>query len=243
MDLLISGIGKSLNRIRVLQGVQFELSRGRILGILGPNGSGKTTLLKILALIMAPDQGVYQINGIDALKFPNELRPKLGYVPQDIALFEDLTALDNLIYWSNPQKPHHKDDYYQILAQFDLSSYAHKRVYTMSGGMKRRLNLAVALLNAPEFLILDEPLVGVDIMQRQSLVMHLRQLAQGGMTQVITSHDANAVIDLIDQVMVIHDGSIRYNHPRAAFLDRCNDLHKSVDDTILQILDQSGGNN
>ncbi len=234
--ITITDISKSIKKAVLLDEISFSLPKGKVLGILGPNGAGKTTLLKILAMVMKPDHGHYLINDEDALRNPKFFRQLIGYVPQDLALFDEISVLDNLIYWSNPQIRHNHKNYRQLLAKFELDDIRRKKVRTLSGGMKRRLNLAVAMINAPEILIMDEPLVGVDVLQLKHLKRYLRQLSAGGVTQVITSHNASALIDLVDQIMLIHQGVVRYYQYKAAFLSLCNHNLGSVDEQILKII-------
>jgi ABC-2 type transport system ATP-binding protein len=236
----VSAITKSFNHTQVLENISFKLSKGKVLGILGPNGSGKTTLLKILALVMKPDHGSYSIQGDDVFKASNKFRSLIGYVPQDIALFDELSVMDNLIYWSRPGVNHGKDKYHQLLKIFEIDAYTRKKVFTLSGGMKRRLNLAVAMINSPQILIMDEPMVGVDILQLKHLQDHLRSLAETGITQIITSHNANAVINIIDQVLLIYEGKMRYFQDKSDFMALCDNNFGKLDDTILKLIYSQG---
>lgn len=232
----LQGITKKYKQTPVLDNVSFTLERGKILGILGPNGAGKSTLLKILALVLDPDQGSYFFDDTDAIKYAKTLHPKIGYVPQELALYEDLSVLDNLIYWSNTSWKQSRRQIEQLLVDFELSDLSKKRVNTLSGGMKRRLNLAVAMINSPQFLIMDEPLVGVDIVQLTLMRAFLSSLASKGITQVITSHTANAVLDILDDVLIINQGKIKFHDSKSGFLSICNNDLQKVDETIIRIM-------
>jgi ABC-2 type transport system ATP-binding protein len=230
------GISKQYKQTTVLDDVSFSLQKGRVLGILGPNGAGKSTLLKILALVLDPDKGSYSLADSDALKNAKTLHPMIGYVPQDLALYEDLSVLDNMIYWSNTSLKQSRSRINQLLAEFELDSLSTKRVSTLSGGMKRRLNLAVAMINSPQVLIMDEPMVGVDIVQLTLMRAYLSSLAKEGITQVITSHTAGAVLEILDEVMIMNKGKIKFFDTVAGFMTVCdNDLQK-VDETIIKIM-------
>jgi ABC-2 type transport system ATP-binding protein len=232
--LQVRGITKAFKQNSLLQDISFEVATGKVLGILGPNGAGKSTLLKILALVMQPDGGSYTIDDTDALKSPDGLRPLIGYVPQDLALYEELSVIDNLVYWSNGN--FRRADLIHILEQFELTPYTKKKVGVLSGGMKRRLNLAVALINSPQILIMDEPMVGVDLLQIQHLRTHLTHLAATGVTQVITSHISSAIIDLVDDVLILNEGKILFHKEKNDFLALCEENQGKVDETILKII-------
>lgn len=237
----VNAITKSFNHTNVLENVSFRLDKGKVLGILGPNGSGKTTLLKILALVLKPDQGTYSIKGEDAFKTSQKFRSMIGYVPQDVALFDELSVMDNLLYWTRPGDHHHKVKYHELLEIFEIDEYSRKKVFMLSGGMKRRLNLAVALLNDPMILIMDEPMVGVDILQLKHLQEHLRHLASLGITQIITSHNASAVINIVDQILLMYDGKMRYFKEKSDFLALSDHNFGNLDETILRLIYSEGG--
>ncbi len=232
----IQGISKRYKQNTVLENVSFSLPKGRVLGILGPNGAGKSTLLKIMALVLDPDGGTYQLNQMDAFKHAKTLHPMIGYVPQDLALYEDLSVQDNMLYWTNTSWKESRPVIHRLLAEFELDHLASKRVSTLSGGMKRRLNLAVAMINAPQLLIMDEPMVGVDIVQLTLMRAYLTSLAKTGITQVITSHTAAAVLEILDDVMIMNKGRIKFYDNVTNFMSACdNDLQK-VDETIIKFM-------
>lgn len=232
--LQVRGISKAFKQNSLLQDISFELQEGKVLGILGPNGAGKSTLLKILALVMQPDRGTYTIDGVDALKNSDQFRPAIGFVPQELALYEEISVMDNLIYWSNGKS--RRSEYETLLEQFELLPYARKNVNVLSGGMKRRLNLAVALINSPKLLIMDESLVGVDLLNLQHICNHLAGLKAEGVTQVITSHISNSIIDLVDDVLILNEGRILYHDSKENFLALCANNQGKVDETILGII-------
>ena len=205
-----TALSKSYGKQKVLQDVSFALGEGRVLVILGPNGAGKTTLIKILALIARPDSGTLCIGGQDALRDTRQLRPLIGYVPQDVALFEDLSVRDNLMCWSGQRGKPARAQAERLIEELDLSSFASKKISALSGGMKRRVNLAVAMLDEPKVLILDEPLVGVDIEQRQLILGSLRKLRQSGVSMIVASHHAEEMMSLADEFMVMKDGKILF---------------------------------
>jgi ABC-2 type transport system ATP-binding protein len=223
-DILIEAtdIEKSYGKQKVLSGVSFTLEEGHVMGILGPNGAGKTTLIKILALLARPDGGTLRIGGYDALRDIKLIRPYIGYVPQDVALFEDLTVRDNLLCWSGQSGAGARVQAERLIEELSLSSFASKKVSALSGGMKRRVNLAVAMLDGPKVLILDEPLVGVDIEQRQLINQCLKKLAQSGVSMIIASHHAEEMMALADEFMVMKDGEILFLGSAAQLLELKN---------------------
>lgn len=203
--LSVSDLSKSYSKNKVLCNVSFSLDKGKILGILGPNGAGKTTLLKTLARLNNPDTGEILIDDIPI----KESKEIIGYVPQEIALFDELTVYDNLLCWSKLPKKKAKQKAEQLIEDFNLEKLYKKSVRTLSGGMKRRTNIAVALLNDPSILIMDEALVGIDIEQREYIIMMLNRLANNGITQVISSHYAGEILPLVEKFMILKNGSVK----------------------------------
>jgi ABC-2 type transport system ATP-binding protein len=233
-------LSKAYGKQNVLNNVSFMLEKGRVMGILGPNGAGKTTLIKILALIAQPDTGTLKYNGRDAARESRLLRPLIGYVPQDVALFEDLSVRDNLMCWSALKGRAAKEQAALLIEELCLSSFASKRVSALSGGMKRRVNLAVAMLDHPEVLILDEPLVGVDIEQRQQINQSLKKLALSGVTQIIASHHVDEMMTLADELMVMKDGNIRFIGKSEKLIElRDRGANATLDEVVLELLNNN----
>lgn len=226
-----AGLYKSFGKQRILNNVTFTLEKGHVLGILGPNGAGKTTLIKILALIARPDGGTLKVNGQDAFRETHLIRPLIGYVPQDVALFEDLSVRDNLTCWSGRKGRTAREQAERLIDELNMASFAMKRVSALSGGMKRRVNLAVAMLDDPQVLILDEPLVGVDIEQRQQIIELLKTLSDSGVTQIIASHHVEEIIPLAGEMMVMKDGEM-------LFTGKADELIKMRDASACATLDE-----
>lgn len=210
-------ICRSYGRKRVLQSISYSLNRGQVLGLFGPNGSGKTTLLEIAALASKPSAGQLLHHGEAFLTRVAKIRPLIGYVPQDIALFEELTVMDNLRCWSRLPRDRAKVRIVEVSALLNLEAIIGQRVMTLSGGMKRRVNLAVAMLGNPSLLVLDEPFAGVDYEHQEIMRKVLARLSGAGVSQIISSHHVDDLLPLLDQIMVLRDGRLLYYGSRDDF--------------------------
>jgi ABC-2 type transport system ATP-binding protein len=191
--------------------VDLAIPRGRIFGLLGPNGAGKTTLMSMLCGLLAPSRGEIRVNGENVRDAGAALRRRLGLVPQDLALYPGLTARENLAYFGGVQglsgeRLKQRIDY--CLETAGLTALAERRAETFSGGLKRRLNLVIALIHEPELLILDEPTVGIDPQSRRFIHDNLRRLNAGGLTIVYTSHYMEEVEQLCHELAIIDHGQI-----------------------------------
>lgn len=202
--LEVKSINKSYGKRHVLDNFSMTAKRGEIIGLVGENGAGKSTLLKTLATLLKPDSGEIYLNGKTYNKYFKGHRKIIGYVPQDIAVWEDLTALENMKFFAklSPVKktvPELKE----LLNNIQLDRHDTK-VSKLSGGMKRKLNLAISLINNPEFLLLDEPTAGIDLKSRIEIGEFLKSLAINNDTLIIyTSHDMNEIKEVCDHVVVI----------------------------------------
>jgi ABC-2 type transport system ATP-binding protein len=211
MHVLARGLKRAHRGVDALDAVTIELKPGQITAVLGANGAGKSTLLRIIALVEAPGGGELLMDGRNALPQPGTFRDAIGYVPQDIALFEELTARENLLCWARGKATAGTLD--ALIDSLGMAQFASKRVSALSGGMKRRVNLAVALLNHPRLLVLDEPFVGMDTDQRSIVVRVLRSLSAQGVTQIISSHQPEVFRHLAEHVLVLEHGHVAYNGP------------------------------
>ena len=205
----IKDVTKSYGRQKVLQNVSFEIMEGELFGLLGPNGAGKSTLIDILTGIQSMDSGEIFINGKSIKTDKVEIRKHLGLVPQDIALLEELNAVDNLEYFGGLYGlagTELKSQIEKLLEVAGLTDKKKEKVKNYSGGMKRRLNIAVAMLHNPSILILDEPTVGVDAQSRQHIFDYIQSLAEQGTTILYTSHYMEEIETLCKRVFILDLG-------------------------------------
>lgn len=205
----IKDVTKSYGRQKVLQNVSFEIMEGELFGLLGPNGAGKSTLIDILTGIQSMDSGDIFINGKSIKTDKVEIRKHLGLVPQDIALLEELNAVDNLEYFGGLYGlagSELKSQIEKLLEVAGLTDKKKEKVKNYSGGMKRRLNIAVAMLHNPSILILDEPTVGVDAQSRQHIFDYIQSLAEQGTTILYTSHYMEEIETLCKRVFILDLG-------------------------------------
>ncbi|MBR7927648.1 ABC transporter ATP-binding protein [Aerococcaceae bacterium zg-ZUI334] len=206
----VKDINKQFQQKSVLNNVNFTIEKGERFGLIGPNGAGKSTLIDIMTGLIVADSGEVIIDDINIKKDILAVRKKLGVVPQDLALMEELNGYDNLIYFggmyglSGKELQSRVDE---LLKTIGLTAHAKKKVKTYSGGMKRRLNIAAALLHRPEFLILDEPTVGVDPQSRQYIFDFLKDLNENGTTILYISHYMEEIEALCDRLLILDSGS------------------------------------
>jgi len=194
-----------------LSGLDLSVNSGEIFGLLGPNGAGKTTAISIMSTLLRPTSGRITICGIDAIKQPNHIKKLIGLVPQDIALYANLTVRENLRYFGRicglkGQKL--KDRISECLEMVGLGKKADQFIFTFSGGMKRRANLAAGILHKPRILFLDEPTVGIDAQSRNMILEKLSLLKKSGITMIYTTHYMDEAEELCDYVSIIDQGHI-----------------------------------
>lgn len=194
-----------------LKDVSFSVRKGEIYGILGPNGAGKTTLLSILFGSIRPTSGSFSICNLTYWRNANEIRYKLGVVPQEYALYPTLTARENLqyfgsLYGQKGKELHHKIN--EALARVELSEVADQKIQHFSGGMKRRINLLAGILHQPEVLFLDEPTVGVDVMSKRIIIDYLSELNSQGMSVLYTSHHLQEAQNFCHRVGILQQGRL-----------------------------------
>lgn len=202
---------KSFDSLRAVDDVSFEVAEGEIFGLLGPNGAGKTTTINMICGVLKPDAGKVLIGGKDIWLQPKTVKRSFGVVPQEIAVYEDLTARDNLRFWgslyrlSGAELRSRIDD---ALTRVGLADRADAKVKEFSGGMKRRLNLCMGLLHRPQVLLLDEPTVGIDPQARLNILEVVREVAASGTTILYTTHYMDEAQDLCDRIAIMDHGKI-----------------------------------
>src|SRR5262245_28163715 len=206
MSLLeVSHLRKSYGATRAVDDLSFSVDAGEIFGLVGPNGAGKSTTMMILAGLRQADAGTVTIAGYAAGKGDHALQRILGVVPQDVAVYSDLTARENLEFFGEIyglSGDDLKQRIERVLKDVGLTSQADHFVHTYSGGMKRRLNFGVALLHDPRLVILDEPTVGVDPQSRSHLLECVRQLAAGGVAVIYASHYMEEIEAICQRIAV-----------------------------------------
>jgi ABC-2 type transport system ATP-binding protein len=182
-----------------------------IFGLLGPNGAGKTTLISILCSLIKPTSGSFSIAGLTYQKNKNQLKQLIGIVPQEYALYPSLTAFENLKYFGSMYGLKGKsldEKINNALEHLGLLAFAHKKIDTFSGGMKRRINLIASILHNPKVLFLDEPTVGVDVQSKNVIIEFLQQLNKNGTTIIYTSHHLNEAETFCTRVAIIDHGKL-----------------------------------
>ena len=209
--LKVQDLHKQFDKVRAVQGISFEIQRGEIFSLLGPNGAGKTTTISMLSCLLAPTQGDAWIDGHSVRSEPNKVKSVIGVVPQEIALYPDLTAGENLAFWGRMYGMGGSQLRQRIAAVLDivgLSERAAEKVETYSGGMKRRINIAVGLLHQPKVLYMDEPTVGIDPQSRRRILDTVLELNKEGLTLLYTTHNMDEAAELSDRIGIIDHGKL-----------------------------------
>ena len=204
----ITGLVKSYGKVTALQGIDLAVPQGMIYGVVGPNGAGKTTLIKTLVGVARPTSGTARVLELDPLNDKWALRKQIGYMPQDAALYETLSARDNITFLGKAQSVEDFDQKVDEVIDFTkLVSRARDPIHTFSAGMKKRVSLACALIHQPKVLFLDEPTAAVDPQLRARSWALFRKLAKNGTTLFISTHLMDEAL-LCDQVTVLNQGKV-----------------------------------
>jgi ABC-2 type transport system ATP-binding protein len=208
-SIQVNGLLKSYERLDVLKGVDFSVEKGSIFALLGSNGAGKTTIVKILTTLLKYDGGTAAVNGFDVASKPDNVRQSISLTGQFAAVDEILTGRENLVmiarlrHLKNPRQV--TDD---LLNRFGLTDAADRRVSTYSGGMRRRLDIAMSLVGKPQLIFLDEPTTGLDPEARIEVWKTVKELADNGTTVFLTTQNLEEAEQLADQIAILHEGRI-----------------------------------
>jgi ABC-2 type transport system ATP-binding protein len=213
MALMAKNLSKHYTGVPVpaVTGLNLDIRHGEIFGLLGPNGAGKTTTISMLSTILKPSSGAITVCGIDSLRYPMKARRLIGLVPQDIALYPELTARENLSFFGRLYGLRGSDLKTRVsetLCAVGLEKKAGEKLASYSGGMKRRANLAAGILHTPLLLFLDEPTVGIDAQSRQLILEMLQGMKKFGTTLLYTTHYMEEAEQLCDRVAIMDKGSI-----------------------------------
>lgn len=209
--LTTKDLRKSYGELEAVKGISFSVLRGEIFSLLGPNGAGKTTAISMLSCLLPPTGGTAEIGGYNITQNSLDVRKIIGVVPQEIALYEELTARQNLQFWGSMYNMsgktlHKRID--EVLAQVNLEDRANDRISAFSGGMKRRINIAAGLLHKPQMLFMDEPTVGIDPQSRRRILDMVKELRDQGMTVLYTTHYMEEAEELSDRVGIMDHGKL-----------------------------------
>jgi ABC-2 type transport system ATP-binding protein len=212
LSIQSKGLQKSYKQLHVLKGVDFEVKKGSIFALLGSNGAGKTTIVKILTTLLKQDGGTATVNGFDVTSKPDDVRQSISLTGQFAAVDEILTGRENLVmiarlrHLNNP--PEVAED---LLKRFGLIEAADRRVSTYSGGMRRRLDIAMSLIGKPQVIFLDEPTTGLDPEARIEVWKIVKELAANGTTVFLTTQYLDEAEQLADRIAILHEGRIIAN--------------------------------
>jgi ABC-2 type transport system ATP-binding protein len=207
----VRGLKKSYGELKVLDDINFSVKKGSVLGLLGPNGAGKTTTVRILSTLLKPDAGTVLVNGYDAVRRPMKVKASIGLTGQYAAVDGYLTGKENLLLMARLYRlsfASAKKRAEQLIEQFDLVDAANRQVKTYSGGMKRRIDLAMSLIASPPIIFLDEPTTGLDPRSRLAMWEMIKALAKSGTTILLTTQYMDEADRLADSIVVIDNGKV-----------------------------------
>lgn len=239
MSLIIKGLNKSYNNSPILENLSLEIKTGSVFGLLGPNGAGKTTLVSILNHLILKDSGTIEIYGYDFEKQKNEIKKISSYIPQTYAFYPNLTSYENLEFFGALYGL--KDEYLRKQISYciqatALEKFIHKRAFTYSGGVKRRLNIAIGLLNSPKIIYFDEPTVGIDPQSRKYILDVIKNLNKTQDTTIIyTSHYMEEVEFLCDEIAVLDKGKILVQDKKDVLMKKKSIIEIELENKILEV--------
>lgn len=209
--LKVQDLVKKYGDLTAVAGISFDVEEGEIFSLLGPNGAGKTTTISILSTLFSPTSGEAFISGHSVTQEPMSVKEVIGVVPQEIALYDNLSAMENFKFWGQMYGLSGKtlsNRIDEVLEQIGLKDRAKERIKTYSGGMKRRVNIGVGLLHKPRLLFMDEPTVGIDPQSRRAILDSVKDLNQIGITILYTTHYMEEAQELSDRVGIIDHGKL-----------------------------------
>jgi ABC-2 type transport system ATP-binding protein len=209
--VVVKDLQKSFKDFKAVDGVSFTIGKGEIFGLLGPNGAGKTTTIRMMSTVLPADSGDIIIGGHTVKQEAETVRSLIGVCPQELALYEDLSALDNMVFFGRMAGMESQEARAQAMKNLELMGLedrAKGKVSKFSGGMKRRINLAIALMGSPQLLFLDEPTVGIDPQSRNNIFENIKALQSRGMTVLYTTHYMEEADRLCQRIAIMDAGKI-----------------------------------
>lgn len=239
MSIFIKNLNKSYNNTPILKDLSLEIKRGSVFGLLGPNGAGKTTLVSILNHLITKDSGSIEIYGYDFEKQKNEIKKISSYIPQTYAFYPNLTSYENLEFFGalyGLKGENLKKQISYCIEATALEKFTHKRAFTYSGGVKRRLNIAIGLLNSPKIIYFDEPTVGIDPQSRKYILEVIKNLNKTQDTTIIyTSHYMEEVEFLCDEIAVLDKNKILLQDKKENLIKRKSTISIELEDKTIEV--------
>lgn len=221
----ITNLSKSYGDKKALDNVSLEIKKGSVFGLLGVNGAGKTTLLSILNGLITQDSGEIEVFGLDMKKNKREVKALSSIIPQNLAFYEELSVKENLDFFAKIQNAT-QEHYDKAIEINSLQNVLTQKASTLSGGQKRRLNIAIGLLNNPKVIYFDEPTVGIDPKSRNEILDSIKEYKNFGITVVYTSHYMNEIEKICDEVAIINDGKLIEQNSLENLISNTTNLEK-----------------
>jgi len=214
--LEINSIGKSFNKRPIVRGVSLKIQKGEAIGLLGPNGAGKTTCFYMISGLISPDYGKILLDGKNITNLPIYKRSKagIGYLPQEISIFRGMTVEQNIqsiLALNISNRSERKTNLEELLAEFSLTHLRNTSSLSLSGGERRKVEIARALASQPSFILLDEPLAGIDPIAIEEIRELIKHIKNRGVGVLITDHNVKETLELIDRAYIIHEGKVLMN--------------------------------
>ena len=233
---------KYSNGVMALDDISFCVGSG-VFGLLGHNGAGKTTLMKALVTVLSPSTGTIRVCGFDSRKQGNEVRERIGYLPQELAMYPSLSVFDFVNYMAELKGIHDKKAVNEVLEQVEMLEFSKRKIKQLSGGMKRRVGIAQALIGNPKILVVDEPTAGLDPEERVRFRGLLSRYAREGRTVLLSTHIVEDVHQLCEELAVLRKGRLFYAGTSAALLERVKGkiklLHLENEDQLMELQKKS----
>lgn len=233
---------KYSNGVMALDDISFCVGSG-VFGLLGHNGAGKTTLMKALVTVLSPSAGTIRVCGFDSRKQGNEVRERIGYLPQELAMYPSLSVFDFVNYMAELKGIHDKKAVNEVLEQVEMLEFSKRKIKQLSGGMKRRVGIAQALIGNPQILVVDEPTAGLDPEERVRFRGVLSRYAREGRTVLLSTHIVEDVHQLCEELAVLRKGRLFYAGTSAALLERVKGkiklLHLENENQLVELQKKS----